>query len=108
MVEGIAPVSNEKEWTGKYTTEQPEEGWEMVAFNDSTWAQGSAAFGTEGGPSVGTPWNTNRLWIRREVSFDPSLVKTDNFLCVIRIMTVCNCLLMERSLSVRERRHATT
>ena len=75
LVEGIAPVSNEKEWTGKYTTEQPEEGWEMVAFNDSTWAQGSAAFGTEGGPSVGTPWNTNRLWIRREVSFDPSLVK---------------------------------
>ena len=75
LVEGIAPVSNEKEWIGKYTTEQPEEGWEMVAFNDSTWAQGSAAFGTEGGPSVGTPWNTNRLWIRREVSFDPSLVK---------------------------------
>lgn len=60
---------------GKYTTEQPEEGWEMAAFNDSTWAQGNAAFGTEGGPSVGTPWNTNRLWIRREVSFDPSLVK---------------------------------
>lgn len=75
LVEGIAPVSNEKEWIGKYTTEQPEEGWEMAAFNDSTWAQGSAAFGTEGGPSVGTPWNTNRLWIRREVSFDPSLVK---------------------------------
>ena len=75
LVEGIAPVSNEKEWIGKYTTEQPEEGWEMAAFNDSAWAQGSAAFGTEGGPSVGTPWNTNRLWIRREVSFDPSLVK---------------------------------
>lgn len=75
LVEGIAPVSNEKEWIGKYTTEQPEEGWEMAAFNDSTWAQGSAAFGTEGGSSVGTPWNTNRLWIRREVSFDPSLVK---------------------------------
>ena len=75
LVEGIAPVSNEKEWIGKYTTEQPEEGWEMAAFNDSTWAQGNAAFGTEGGPSVGTPWNTNRLWIRREVSFDPSLVK---------------------------------
>ena len=36
LVEGIAPVSNEKEWIGKYTTEQPEEGWEMAAFNDST------------------------------------------------------------------------
>ena len=55
LVEGIAPVSNEKEWIGKYPTEQPEEGWEMAAFNDSAWAQGSAAFGTEGGPSVRIP-----------------------------------------------------
>lgn len=76
LVESIAPVANEKEWTGKYATEQPEEGWGMADFNDSTWAQGSAAFGTEGGQSVGTSWDTKRLWIRREISFDPSLVKS--------------------------------
>lgn len=75
LVESVAPVSSEKKWIGKYTTEQPEEDWEALAFNDSAWAQGSAAFGTEGGQGVCTSWNTKRLWIRREVSFDPSLVK---------------------------------
>ena len=75
LVESVAPVSNEKEWTGSYTTQDPGEGWEIVAFNDSTWTQGNAAFGTEDREAVRTPWETKRLWVRRNVSFEPSLVK---------------------------------
>lgn len=75
LVENVAPASSEKEWIGKYTTEDPGKDWQITTFNDSAWVQGSAAFGTEGAQNVCTPWNTKRLWIRREVSFDPSLVK---------------------------------
>lgn len=75
LVESIAPVASEKEWVAKYTVDDPGEGWDTVAFDDTSWMQGYGAFGTEGGQHVKTPWNTNRLWIRREVSFDPSIVK---------------------------------
>lgn len=76
LVESIAPVASEKEWVAKYTVDDPGEGWDTVAFDDTSWMQGYGAFGTEGGQNVKTPWNTKRLWIRREVSFDPSLVKS--------------------------------
>lgn len=76
LVESIAPVASEKEWVAKYTVDDPGEGWDTVAFDDTSWMQGYGAFGTEGGQNVKTPWNTKRLWIRREASFDPSIVKS--------------------------------
>jgi len=55
----------------RYTTQKPPppEGWEKPDFDDSSWQQGPAGFGTKGTPgtggAIGTPWNTSDIWIRR-------------------------------------------
>lgn len=54
-VEKVAPISYEKEWTGRYTMEQPQENWEAKEFDDTTWTEGQAAFGTDDQRNVHTP-----------------------------------------------------
>jgi len=70
----IAPFSKGKGWTGKYTFEQPEAGFEKTDFNDSQWKEGRAAFGTKGTSSMKTLWETKDIWVRREIMIteDPS------------------------------------
>jgi hypothetical protein len=38
-------------------------------FNDSSWKRGQSGFGTEGTPGaiIGTIWQTDDIWLRREV-----------------------------------------
>ena len=74
-VEKVAPISYEKEWTGRYTMEQPQENWEAKEFDDTTWTEGQAAFGTDDQRNVHTPWFSPNIWVRRELTFDPALVK---------------------------------
>lgn len=78
LIEKVAPMGK---WQGRYTTEKPDETWTTATFNDSTWAEGEAMFGTEGEQDVHTPWNTSRLWVRRKVVFDSLLVKNKQ-LCI--------------------------
>ena len=66
------------EW--RYTTERPADDWFKPEFNDSSWKTGKGGFGTEGTPGavVNTTWNTDDIWIRREITLpatmkDPSL-----------------------------------
>ena len=44
-------------------------GWENLGFNDSAWQEGKSGFGTAGTPGaiIGTVWNGNDIWLRREV-----------------------------------------
>ncbi|WP_077155532.1 glutaminase family protein [Bacteroides bouchesdurhonensis] len=74
-VETLAPISYEKEWTGKYTMERPKENWETAGFDDTAWTEGQAAFGTSDQRNVHTPWFSPNIWVRRKLTFDPSLVK---------------------------------
>lgn len=74
-VEAIDPISYEKEWTGKYSMEQPQENWETMAFDDTEWAEGPAAFGTDDQRNVHTPWTSPDIWVRRQLAFDPALVR---------------------------------
>ena len=74
-VEVIAPISYEEEWKGKYTMDQPKEGWETASFDDQKWTEGQAAFGTDDQRNVHTPWFSPNIWVRRALAFDPSLVK---------------------------------
>ncbi|WP_455963055.1 glutaminase domain-containing protein [Bacteroides bouchesdurhonensis] len=74
-VETLAPISYEKEWTGKYTMERPKENWEKAGFDDTAWTEGQAAFGTNDQRNVHTPWFSPNIWVRRTLTFDPSLVK---------------------------------
>ncbi|MEI7903469.1 MAG: sugar-binding domain-containing protein, partial [bacterium] len=46
----------------RYTTEKPDGEWQADGFDDSSWKEGPAAFGTI---SSTTSWKTPDIWIRR-------------------------------------------
>lgn len=74
-VETVGAISYEEEWTGKYTQDQPGENWQSADFDDAAWTEGPAAFGTNDQRNVHTPWYSPNIWVRRTLTFDPSLVK---------------------------------
>jgi hypothetical protein len=70
----VATAENEAQ-TWRYTTARPAPAWFQPDFDDSSWPQGPAGFGTEGTPGahVRTLWNTADLWLRRTVTLPDSL-----------------------------------
>ena len=48
--------------------------WMSTDFNDSSWTQGESGFGTAGTPGaiIGTTWQTDDIWLRREVDIVPA------------------------------------
>lgn len=65
----VVPTAREEAITWRYTTKKPAGEWYRPDFDDSSWEQGPAGFGTEGTPGavVRTTWNTGDIWIRRDV-----------------------------------------
>ena len=66
-VEVLVPTSEEVEQIWHYTTDQPSNGWEAAAFDDSKWKSGPAGFGNLNPPGshVRTTWDTENIWARR-------------------------------------------
>jgi len=64
----VVPTSQKKAVTWKYTTEKPADGWFKPEFDASGWKEGPGGFGTDGTPGavVGTRWDTEDIWLRRE------------------------------------------
>jgi hypothetical protein len=60
--------------TWQYTTNAPAVGWTQPNFDDSGWLSGLGGFGTKGTPAiaVGTTWNTDDIWIRRQIKVPAS------------------------------------
>jgi hypothetical protein len=69
----VAKTSEEGEWLGKYTTTTPSAGWMCKDFNDTQWKSGPAAFGTTNEFTAKTLWDSDYIWVRREVKLDESL-----------------------------------
>jgi hypothetical protein len=70
----IVTTSDVKEWTAKYVLEVPQKGWEQPAYNDRYWQEGNAAFGKRRDEVlIKTPWETEHIWVRREVLLDEDL-----------------------------------
>ncbi|HTQ50023.1 MAG TPA: DUF4965 domain-containing protein [Candidatus Acidoferrales bacterium] len=65
----MLPAADTKPATWSYTTVQPAADWMELQFDDSSWKQGEGGFGTPGTPGavIGTPWQTDDIWLRREV-----------------------------------------
>jgi hypothetical protein len=66
----VVPTARTTKVSWHYTTVKPADGWTQPGFDDSSWPQGNAGFGTEGTPDaiVGTNWNTDDIWIRRTLT----------------------------------------
>ncbi len=64
----VLPTALEAAPRWRYTTTRPPAEWFQPDFDDHTWQEGPAGFGTRGTPGarVRTEWNTSDLWLRRE------------------------------------------
>ncbi len=66
--------SAERKVTWRYTETKPDNNWNKLGFDDSTWKEGSGILGTPGkSPAVGTSWTSADVWLRRKVTLDDGL-----------------------------------
>jgi hypothetical protein len=65
----IVPAADKQPAIWDYTTTPPAGDWMNQFFNDSSWKRGQSGFGTKGTPGaiIGTTWQTDDIWLRREV-----------------------------------------
>lgn len=64
----VLPTALEDRPRWRYTTAKPPADWFKPDFDDRSWKEGPAGFGTRGTPGarVRTVWNTSDIWLRRE------------------------------------------
>lgn len=81
-LEAVVPMADVKAWTAPYTRTTPAAGWERPGYDDSSWKEGTAAFGSPGKSHVNTLWNeTNSdLYVRRTVELKDEDLKSDLYL----------------------------
>lgn len=73
QVKVVAPAADTQPTDWRYTTDRPADGWNKPGFDEAAWKQGRGGFGTQGTPGavIGTNWNSNDIWLRREVDLTP-------------------------------------
>lgn len=69
----LAPLAAEMPWRGAYTFSEPKGDWFAESYRPSGWNEGPAAFGTPGYLTSLTPWQTEKVWVRREVEVSEDL-----------------------------------
>lgn len=64
----LVPTSEAVAQQWRVNEEVPPEGWEKSDFDDRSWPSRPGGFGRAGTPGavIGTPWLSDRIWIRRE------------------------------------------
>lgn len=70
----ILPAANTQPAIWSYTLAHPVGDWTSVNYDDSSWARGKSGFGTPETPGaiIGTVWQTDDIWLRREVDIKPT------------------------------------
>jgi hypothetical protein len=66
----VVPTSQTTPAIWRYTTKKPADDWMKSDFDASNWNEGPGTFGTKGTPGavVRTTWNTDDIWLRREIT----------------------------------------
>ncbi len=76
VVEPVVPTAEQTHTPSKwrYTVADPGPGWEKPGFNDASWDEGAAGFGSPGTPGavVGTEWRSGSIWLRRDFDMPES------------------------------------
>ena len=67
VVRVVVPTAETESVHWRYTFRRPDNNWFATDFDDGSWSEGPAGFGTEGTPSavVRTVWDTRDIWLRR-------------------------------------------
>jgi tetratricopeptide (TPR) repeat protein len=61
----LVPTGERETARWRFTTNQPAADWAEPGFNDSTWQDGVAPFGSPPFPGARTRWTTPDVWLRR-------------------------------------------
>lgn len=69
----LAPLAVEEPWEATYTFSEPETQWYEESYRAEGWKRGPAALGTKGFAATLTPWETERVWVRREFEVQEDL-----------------------------------
>ncbi|MBQ6653436.1 MAG: DUF4965 domain-containing protein, partial [Prevotella sp.] len=82
VLESVVPMADEEAWKGRFTREQPADGWQQEAFDDSGWREGTGAFGTDNNSFIRTPWTEeySDIWVRRTVDLTEADLQGDLYL----------------------------
>jgi len=79
----VVPFAKTRGIMWRYTVQQPAGEWYKSEFDDSSWKQGQAGFGTRGTPGaiVRTRWDNDDIWLRR--TFDLHGTKPDDLSLIV-------------------------
>lgn len=79
VFDAIAPMADEGGWTARYSREKQADGWQNPQFNDASWKEGTAAFGSPDLSFVRTEWKNENsdLYVRREVNLTAADLEED-------------------------------
>lgn len=71
----VIPPATTKRWEARYTEQEPKGDWTACDYNDAAWNKGKGAFGTRDQAAIATPWNSNDIWVRREIELTEDQIK---------------------------------
>lgn len=82
VLESIVPMADEGPWTGQYTRQTPNAGWQAPDFDAQGWKEGQAAWGSDGLSFVRTHWRDKNsdLYVRRTFSLTSADLSSDLWL----------------------------
>ena len=82
VLESIVPMADEGPWTGLYTRQTPNAGWQAPDFDAQGWKEGQAAWGSDGLSFVRTHWREQNsdLYVRRTFSLTSADLSSDLWL----------------------------
>ena len=78
----LLPTGEFGEWEGRYTANEPEEGWNLPGFRLSGWRTGEGGFGSPdevNGAQLHacrTKWKDEQIWVRREFDLPEGIPET--------------------------------
>ena len=79
VLEAIAPMADEGGWKARYTRQVQQDGWQQPTFNDTSWREGTAAFGSPDLSYVRTEWReeSSDLYVRRTINITAADLQED-------------------------------
>lgn len=73
MVDILVPSAEEGKAVWSYTEQRPEDDWNSVGFDDTSWEKAESMFGSDGSQRTKTKWTTRNIWLRRTVTLNEAL-----------------------------------